>query len=145
MTEKRLLSSVEGKLDAAVGQLDKMSPDSPGFDELLQRIERLMLMRDHLCRMTHEDTEAADAQEAACLPVPTPAAAEESPEATTETKPAPAPALTKEEVRSELQSLANAHHVDIAGVMAGMGYNRLSEVPAERYAELLDAARAKVA
>lgn len=48
-----------------------------------------------------------------------------------------APALTKEEVRAKLATAANDKGLDVAALLAEMGFRRLSEVPAERYTELL--------
>ena len=66
-------------------------------------------------------------------PVPTPAPT-----------PAPAPVepvggISKEELREKLTTYSNAHDdLDVAAIMNGMGFSKLSEVPADRYAELLE-------
>ena len=73
------------------------------------------------------------------------------PEPIPEPEPEPAPkseselegeTLTKEEVRAELAALATNPKVNVAAIMAGMGYSKLSDVPASRYRELLDKANA---
>ena len=51
--------------------------------------------------------------------------------------PKPEPALTKTEVKARLTALANDNGVDVAKVMHELGYQRLSDVPESRYAELL--------
>ena len=51
--------------------------------------------------------------------------------------PKPEPALTKTEVKARLTALANDNGVDVAKVMHDLGYQRLSDVPESRYAELL--------
>lgn len=51
--------------------------------------------------------------------------------------PKPEPTLTKIEVKARLTALANDNGVDVAKVMHELGYQRLSDVPESRYAELL--------
>ena len=79
-----------------------------------------------------------------------------SPVPTTATAPAPEPVpepesepgdgdgetLTKEDVRAKLAALATNPKVNVAAIMAEMGYAKLSDVPAARYQELLDKANA---
>ena len=79
---------------------------------------------------------------------PDPAPAPE-PEPAPEPAPVPAPAsepdgetMTKEEVRAKLAALATNPKVNVAAIMAEMGYAKLSDVPAARYRELLDKANA---
>ena len=50
--------------------------------------------------------------------------------------------MTKEEVRAKLAALATNPKVNVAAIMAEMGYAKLSDVPAARYQELLDKANA---
>lgn len=67
------------------------------------------------------------------------------PKAESEIKPCPKPEhkLTKAEVRTALSAYANAG-ADVATVMQGMGYAKLSDVPEDRYEELLAAAKKAV-
>ncbi len=60
-------------------------------------------------------------------------------------KPCPKPEhkLTKAEVRTALSAYANAG-ADVATVMQGMGYAKLSDVPEDKYPELLEAAKKAV-
>lgn len=52
--------------------------------------------------------------------------------------PAPEPVLTKAEVKAKLLTLSNKYDaLDLSAVMGGMGYTKLSDVPGERYTELL--------
>lgn len=51
--------------------------------------------------------------------------------------PKPEPTLTKTEVKARLTALVNDNGVDVAKVMHDLGYQRLSDVPESRYAELL--------
>ena len=47
-------------------------------------------------------------------------------------------AITKEELKKKLLMLGNQHDaLDVAAIMNGMGYDRLSDIPADRYGELL--------
>lgn len=81
-------------------------------------------------------------------PAPVAPAAPEAPEE--EMTPAPAvtdaPKLSKEEVRARLSELGDSCPDDkvIPGVLKSMGYQKLSNVPTERYAELLEKAEAAV-
>ena len=58
--------------------------------------------------------------------------------------PAPAPApgkatMTKEEVRDKLSTYSNKYDsLDVAAIMSEMGYSKLSDIPAERYGELIE-------
>ena len=57
----------------------------------------------------------------------------------------PKPALTKDEVKAKLLELSGKYDaLDVAALMEGMGYTRLSDVPADKYQELLDKADAAV-
>ena len=57
----------------------------------------------------------------------------------------PKPALTKDEVKAKLLELSGKYDaLDVAALMEGMGYTRLSDVPAAKYQELLDKADAAV-
>ena len=57
----------------------------------------------------------------------------------------PKPTLTKDEVKAKLLELSGKYDaLDVAALMEGMGYTRLSDVPAVKYQELLDKADAAV-
>ena len=52
----------------------------------------------------------------------------------------PAQGVTKAELKQKLIDLTNRYDaLDVAQIMAGMGYERLSDIPASRYPELLAA------
>ena len=76
-------------------------------------------------------------------PDPGPAPASEP---VSESEPEPEPGdgetLTKEDVRAKLAALATNPKVNVAAIMAEMGYAKLSDVPSARYQELLDKANA---
>lgn len=97
------------------------------------------------------EPDPADPAEAETNKVPQdePSATNEAPEAENETetaaKPEPEVTLTKDEVRAALTVIANEHGSEvIAATMQSMGYAKLSEVPAARYAELLSKAKEAV-
>ena len=57
----------------------------------------------------------------------------------------PKPTLTKDEVKAKLLELSGKYDaLDVAALMAGMGYARLSDIPAGKYQELLNKADAAV-
>ena len=67
---------------------------------------------------------------------PTPEAAE--PPAPVEEKELPASAgVDKKEVRRQLAAISRNKNIDIAPLMAQMGFSKFGDIPAERYAELL--------
>ena len=68
---------------------------------------------------------------------PEPAEPETAPE---EVQPEPKQNLmSKEDVRDKLSTYSNKYdHLDVAAIMSEMGYSKLSEIPATRYAELLE-------
>lgn len=62
------------------------------------------------------------------------------PEAPAEEKETPAPApegLDKKEVRRQLAAISRDKNIDIAPLMAQMGFSKFGDIPADRYAELL--------
>lgn len=62
--------------------------------------------------------------------------------------PAPAPSkatMTKEEVRDKLSTYSNKYDfLDVAAIMSEMGYSKLSDIPAERYGELIEHVEAHI-
>lgn len=55
---------------------------------------------------------------------------------------APAPTITLEEVRAKLASLSQSgHQAQVKALITSMGATKLTEIPPERYLELLEAAR----
>ena len=70
-------------------------------------------------------------------------ASEQIPEAPKDEE--PKSALTKDEVKAKLLELSGKYDaLDVAALMESMGYTRLSDVPADKYQELLDKADAAV-
>lgn len=69
-----------------------------------------------------------------------PAQTQEPASGDTEEEEEPDPGVTKAELKQKLIDLTNRYDaLDVAQIMAGMGYERLSDIPASRYQELLDA------
>ena len=66
--------------------------------------------------------------------------------------PAPAPAsapakatISKEEVRDKLSTYSNKYDsLDVAAIMSEMGYGKLSDIPADRYGELIERVEAHI-
>lgn len=55
------------------------------------------------------------------------------------------PTMSKEEVRDKLSTYSNKYdHLDVAAIMSEMGYSKLSDIPAARYAELLEKVEAAI-
>lgn len=55
------------------------------------------------------------------------------------------PTMSKEEVRDKLSTYSNKYdHLDVAAIMSEMGYSKLSDIPAVRYAELLEKVEAAI-
>lgn len=84
--------------------------------------------------------------EQAFLPIPAPEGVGPAEEPVNTELPAPAKAtLTKEEVRDKLSTYSNKYDsLDVAAIMSEMGYGKLSDVPAARYAELIERVEASI-
>lgn len=83
---------------------------------------------------------ATSAPEPAPTPEPEP---EPAPEPTPEPEPAPEPEVTLEQARSAMVTLARTHGPDAAKkILTDLGYEKLTEVPAEKYADVMTAAEA---
>ena len=53
--------------------------------------------------------------------------------------------MTKEEVRDKLSTYSNKYDsLDVAAIMSEMGYGKLSDIPATRYAELIERVEASI-
>lgn len=169
MTNERKLQILREQEENAFESLPSLAPDTPeyghclnaifGLGRLTQIIEGAM--RDDLNRYeAQEGTWEAGGGEAVeqrepdpteaetnKVPQDEPSATNEASETETETaaKPEPEATLTKDEVRAALTVIANEHGSEvIAATMQSMGYAKLSEVPATRYAELLSKAKEAV-
>ncbi|MBR5878585.1 MAG: hypothetical protein IKY91_03465 [Akkermansia sp.] len=63
-----------------------------------------------------------------------------------EPEPAPAKAtMSKEEIRDKLSTYSNKYDfLDVAAIMSEMGYGKLSDIPADRYGELIERVEAYI-
>jgi len=132
------------KLDQAYEALGQYSPESEEFARVLSAVG---LLETHILYGLKDEEEPPKLPGPKLVEIPAaadPSVADGDSSPSQEEPAAEAPTLSKDEVRKELSALQNSSGVDIAAVMQELGFARLSEVPAERYAELLDAARAKV-
>lgn len=125
------------------------------LDAIADTLYKIMRVRDTAERIRYDGDSVYDAEikELAGADTPTPAltvvpeAATEKPAEpeTTETSapgketvtPSPVTGLDKTEVRRRLASISRDKDMDIAPLMAQMGYTRFKDIPAERYAALL--------
>ena len=107
-----------------------------------KKAEQLADVAAHPEKIVKEEAPAPAEEAPAAEPEPTP---EPEPAHAAEIKPCPKPEpkLTKAEVRTQLSAYANSG-ADVAVIMQGMGYTRLSDVPESRYAELLELAKKAV-
>jgi len=171
MTNERKLQILREQEENAFESLPSLAPDTPeyghclnaifGLGRLMQIIEdamgaeKLKIFDYHLTgggeAVEQNEPDPADPAEAETNKAPwdEPSATNEAPETETETetatKPEPEVTLTKDEVRAALTVIANEHGSEvIAATMQSMGYAKLSEVPAARYAELLSKAKEAV-
>ena len=146
-------NTLRDELGRAVAKLTTLSPGSDSYNLCIEAIRGLSYLSydpTELIPTTNPpDEQTEEPTNPAETPTPTP---EPEPEPTPEPTPTPEPEpkpvtpapkpeprLTKQEVISRLTYLAN-NGVDVAAVMGSLGFNRLSDVPESRYAELLDAA-----
>lgn len=111
---KKRENSVNGDMEHATNKKSEPTPDERAADP--ENIE--------------ESSEAAREPEPAPVEEPTPEPVKPCP------KPEHVP--TKQEMVTQLSYYANEKNVDVAAIMAGMGYARLSDIPQSQYNELLD-------
>lgn len=168
MTDEQKLEILEEREQHAFGVLKSLEPTTNEFlccMESIRQVQRLVskvrFPVAYAGRIEIEpepdraDVPAADTWEAggnasveAETPVETEAnAKEETADKAPWDEPAaaqkePAKTYTKEEVTAILTDLRNNHGVDIAGVMQSLGFAKLSLVPVDRYAGLIETAQA---
>lgn len=125
--------------------------DILNLDAIADALFKIMRVRDIAERIRFDgdgvyDTEIEEiaAEDKPMLTVvPETAAEEPTPEATeppapVEEKEPPASAgVDKKEVRRQLAAISRNKNIDIAPLMAQMGFSKFGDIPAERYAELL--------
>ena len=133
MTNERKLQIVQEAEESAFNALLAVQPTSPDFERCVCSIHavRHLMMVIKVGEQEKREPMPELKPEPDNVPVPDPAPMPE-PEPETE------PVMTKDEIRAVLTAIANEHGSEvIAAAMQGMGYGKLSDVPAARYAELL--------
>ena len=137
MTNERKLQIAQEAEESAFNALLAVQPTSPDFERCVCSIHAVR----HLTEIIEADEQKKREpmpelkSEPDNAPVPDPASA---PAPEPEPEPETEPVMTKDEIRAVLTAIANEHGSEvIAAAMQGMGYGKLSDVPAARYAELL--------
>ena len=168
MTNEEKLQILLDREERAYELLRKLDPTDPAFGTCLDNSHRCMYVRSEIVMESIDvqlsrgeelkgiaDYGVGDApgapghsepnNEDACDPAPAqePEAEQPRPKAKEEEAAAPAtndaPQLTQVEVRDRLSAASIKHGSEVVtGAMAEMGFSKLSQIPAERYAELLD-------
>ena len=140
MTREEKIRILEDALDGAYQDLDVIECMlSKDVHHLVLTIEHLeMLLREHQYMLNNpvvsNPVPEPEKQEAAAAPSEPVAPVEES-----------TPGISKDEMRTKLAELGDKCSDNvIPGVMKSMGYDKLSQVPAARYAELLEKVTAAV-
>lgn len=163
MTNEEKLQILLDREERAYELLRKLEPTDPAFGTCLDNSHRCMYVRSEIVMAdidgqlcgegvgpapeaeqpqpdpadpASEATEEPVEEEAspADAPVQEKAGAEAESPATNED---PQPTLTKTEVLAQLTPISIKYGSLVADVMNGMGYAKLSQIPAKRYAELL--------
>lgn len=157
MTNKEKLQILLDREERAYELLRTLEPTDPAFGTCLDNSHRCMYVRseivmadvdEHLCGEgvgPEPETEQPKPEEGtdACDPAPAqePEPEQTKPEAKKEAA-APAtndaPQLTKEDMVNRLTPISLSHPNVVQRAMAEMGFSKLSQIPAERYGELLD-------
>jgi hypothetical protein len=157
MTNEEKLQILLDREERAYELLRKLEPTDPAFGTCLDNSHRCMYVRSEIVMASIDgqlcgegvgpetETEQPKPEERtdACDPAPAqePEAEQTKPEAKKEAA-APAtndaPQLTKEDMVNRLTPISLSHPNVVQRAMAEMGFSKLSQIPAERYGELLD-------
>ena len=129
------MKELKNELCRCMGALATVEPGTEEHTRLVADVDRIMRLL-WLGETREQGMDQPDKNEAPAEKVPVvvkaPAPVVE------ETKPDPEPAMTKAEVKAKLLTLSNKYDaLDLSAVMGDMGYAKLSDVPGERYTELL--------
>lgn len=138
----RILSAAKDRALKQVEETEGCEMGTEEFGRLLYTVQQLDWMANPHCDFPVPES-GHDAPEEADKPEPV------KPEPV---KPEPAPevvqtasTMSKEEVRDKLSTYSNKYdHLDVAAIMSEMGYSKLSDIPAARYAELLEKVEAAI-
>lgn len=129
------MKELKNELCRCMGALATVEPGTEEHTRLVADVDRIMRLL-WLGETREQGMDQPDKNEAPAEKVPV---VVEAPAPVAEgTKPDPEPAMTKAEVKAKLLTLSNKYDaLDLSAVMGGMGYTKLSDVPGERYTELL--------
>lgn len=146
MTNKEKLQILLDREERAYELLRKLEPTDPAFGTCLDNSHRCMYVRSEIVMADVDESLCGEgvgpAPEADQEPEPETEVEQPKPEAKEEAA-APAtndaPQLTRVEVRDRLSAVSIKHGSDVVTrAMAELGFVKLSQIPAERYGELLD-------
>jgi hypothetical protein len=135
------LSALIERLHTRLQELPDEKLDTEETNRLLRNIGQASGL---IYGLDYEEKEEDAPEELPNAPAPAkeekePAQAQEPASGDTEEE-EPDPGVTKAELKQKLIDLTNRYDaLDVAQIMAGMGYERLSDIPASRYPELLAA------
>ena len=142
-TEKRtILEETLGDTYNALVEVDQW--DAVTVGNILRNIAGIEALLQGLGAPDHEEGRPV-------APASVPAQGKDAPGPAPEPLPDSAPEeeettpLTKDEVKARLLELSNKYDaLDLAAVMAGIGYSRLSDIPPAKYNQLLEKAETAV-
>ena len=141
MTIDEKKSILEGAIDRAYAAISEVHDDDLWTDRFYRLISNTRNMEWWLFDMCGGDMPVCNEGDHEATSAP-----DKQPAPEKHDTPAPEePSLTKEAVKARLLELSGKYDaLDVASLMEGMGYIKLSDVPADRYQELLNKAEAAV-
>ena len=141
MTNKEKLQILRDREERAYELLRKLEPTDPAFGTCLDNSHRCMYVRSEIVMADVDESlcgegvgPAPEADQEPETEQPKPEAKEEAAAPATND----APQLTKEDMVNRLTPISLSHPNVVQRAMAEMGFSKLSQIPAERYGELLD-------
>ncbi len=134
MTKEEKLAILEAAEERAYGVLAQMS----GADLASEAMAHLM---ENIASLAWEVSNCTDTIKCEAAPEKEPVKLDPIEEPKPVERHTQAPAITKDEVRKRLSVLQTNADLDIAALMQSMGYSKLSDIPADRYEELLEQAQ----
>ena len=144
MTKEQKAAILDAAIDRAYNEVDQIKGVDMDTQEFRTLLKNLTDMEWLLEKATGRCYVAPEGD----VPAGIPKAPEPAPEPIENEAPTPAPeqnCMSKEDLRDRLSTYSNKYDsLDIAQIMADMGYSKLSEIPCERYAELLDKVKAEI-
>ena len=151
MTNEQKLKILDDALFRAYEELEaatRAEMDTPQIKTLLENIGAMEWAADRF-RCPKAEVIITASEVTGAEPAPANCAEAQNPEPANcaeAQNPEPAKAtISKEEVRDKLSTYSNKYDaLDVASVMSEMGYSKLSDIPAERYAELIERVEAVI-